>query len=83
MATVTTTHTTAPPRRAWGMLALLTFVYVINFLDRQLLSILAKPIQDTLHISDGQLGLIGGRFEMDDVVVRDYFERVPCHETSS
>jgi MFS family permease len=39
---------------------MLTFVYVLNFLDRQLLSILAKPIQDSLHITDGQLGLIGG-----------------------
>jgi predicted MFS family arabinose efflux permease len=42
------------------VLWMLTFVYIINFLDRQLLSILAKPIQDTLHVSDGQLGLIGG-----------------------
>jgi predicted MFS family arabinose efflux permease len=41
---------------------LLSFVYVLNFLDRQLLSILAKPIQDTLHITDGQLGLIGGLY---------------------
>lgn len=51
-----------PDRRAWGVLTLLSFVYVLNFLDRQLLSILAKPIQDTLHISDGQLGLIGGLY---------------------
>src|SRR3569623_241237 len=51
-----------PDRRAWGVLTLLTFVYVVNFLDRQLLSILAKPIQDTLHITDGQLGLIGGLY---------------------
>ena len=51
-----------PSGRAWGVLILLTFVYVVNFLDRQLLSILAKPIQDTLHITDGQLGLIGGLY---------------------
>ncbi|WP_137898889.1 MFS transporter [Sphingomonas sp. 2SG] len=44
------------------VLAMLTFVYVLNFLDRQLLGILAKPIQDTLHITDGQLGLIGGLY---------------------
>jgi predicted MFS family arabinose efflux permease len=37
-------------------------VYVLNFLDRSLLSILAKPIEDTLHISDGQLGLISGLY---------------------
>jgi MFS family permease len=40
----------------------LCFVYVLNFLDRQLLSILAKPIQDALHVSDTQLGLIGGLY---------------------
>jgi predicted MFS family arabinose efflux permease len=57
-----TSLSAAPDRRAWGVLALLTFVYVVNFLDRQLLSILAKPIQDTLHITDGQLGLIGGLY---------------------
>ena len=48
--------------RAWVVLTTLTFVYVINFLDRQLLGILAKPIQDSLHITDGQLGLIGGLY---------------------
>lgn len=42
------------------VLGLLCFVYVLNFLDRQLLSILAKPIQDALQISDGQLGRITG-----------------------
>lgn len=51
-----------PTGRAWFVLAVLWFVYVLNFLDRQLLSILAKPIQDSLHITDGQLGLIGGLY---------------------
>ncbi len=48
--------------RAWFTLGMLCFVYVLNFLDRSLLGILAKPIQDTLHLSDGQLGLIGGLY---------------------
>nr|WP_269717085.1 MFS transporter [Caulobacter sp. NIBR2454] len=39
---------------------MLWFVYVLNFLDRQLMSILAKPIQDSLQVTDSQLGLIGG-----------------------
>jgi len=52
----------AAKRREKIVLVILTFVYVINFLDRQLLGILAKPIQDTLGISDGQLGLIGGLY---------------------
>jgi len=51
-----------PDARAWGVLSLLGFVYVLNFLDRQLLSILAQPIQQSLGISDGQLGLIGGLY---------------------
>jgi predicted MFS family arabinose efflux permease len=41
---------------------MLTFVYILNFLDRQLIGILAKPIQDELGISDTQLGLIGGLY---------------------
>jgi predicted MFS family arabinose efflux permease len=44
------------------VLALLCWVYVLNFLDRQLLSILAKPIQDDLGLSDGQLGRLGGLY---------------------
>ncbi|WP_417450611.1 spinster family MFS transporter [Kordiimonas sp.] len=49
------------PRARTGLvLGMLCFVYVLNFLDRQLLSILAKPIQDGLGITDGQLGLITG-----------------------
>lgn len=51
-----------PDARAWSMLSLLSFVYVLNFLDRQLLSILAYPIQQSLKISDGQLGLISGLY---------------------
>jgi predicted MFS family arabinose efflux permease len=55
------------PRAGFGgngnrgfVLGTLCFVYVLNFLDRQLVSILAKPIQDGLQISDGQLGYITG-----------------------
>src|SRR5690606_1394488 len=51
-----------PGAGAWAVLAVLCFVYVLNFLDRQLLSILAKPIQDDLGVTDGQLGLIGGLY---------------------
>lgn len=53
---------TRPGARAWSALVILTFVYVLNFLDRQLLSILAKPIQDELGVTDGQLGLISGLY---------------------
>ncbi|WEK00883.1 MAG: MFS transporter [Candidatus Sphingomonas phytovorans] len=49
-------------RYAWSVLGVLSVVYLLNFLDRQLLSILAKPIQDELHLSDGQLGRVGGLY---------------------
>ena len=51
-----------PSPRAWIALAMLFVVYVLNFLSRQLPGILAKPIQDSLHVSDGQLGRIGGLY---------------------
>ncbi|MFP5276139.1 MAG: spinster family MFS transporter [Acidobacteriota bacterium] len=51
---------TAPGARAWTALAVLCGIYILNFLSRQLPAILAKPIEEDLHISDGQLGLIGG-----------------------
>jgi predicted MFS family arabinose efflux permease len=51
-----------PGARAWIALGMLCLVYVLNFLSRQLPGILAKPIQDSLHLSDGQLGRIGGLY---------------------
>jgi len=61
-ATPGATRTSSVGARAWIALATLWFIYVLNFLDRQLLSILAKPIQDTLHVTDSQLGLLGGLY---------------------
>ena len=42
------------------VLAMLLIVYTFNFLDRQILGILAKPIQASLDLSDAQFGAIGG-----------------------
>ena len=55
-------------RYASFVLALLCLVYVLNFLDRQLLSILAKPIQDDLGISDGMVRLSVGLEHPDDLI---------------
>jgi predicted MFS family arabinose efflux permease len=41
-------------------LGLLTVVYVLNFVDRQILSILAEPIRLELSFSDTALGLLTG-----------------------
>ena len=42
------------------VLAMLTLVYVFNFVDRQLLVILQEAIKKELHLSDTQLGLLSG-----------------------
>ncbi|MGP7796691.1 spinster family MFS transporter [Sphingomonas sp. CLY1604] len=53
--------TPAPsPRYRALVLAMLLVVYTFNFLDRQILGILAQPIKAELHLSDTQLGLLGG-----------------------
>lgn len=42
------------------MLWLLLIVYIFNFLDRQIVNILAEPIKADLQLSDTQLGLLAG-----------------------
>lgn len=42
------------------VLAVLVVVYTFNFIDRQIVGILAVPIKAELHLSDSQLGLMGG-----------------------
>ena len=51
----------APPKayRA-AVLAMLLLVYTFNFVDRQILGILAPAIKAELSLSDGQLGVLGG-----------------------
>ena len=41
-------------------LIMLVLVYTFNFLDRQIVGILAVPIKADLGLSDSQLGLMGG-----------------------
>lgn len=42
------------------VLAMLLLVYTFNFLDRQILGILAAPIKADLHLTDAQFGAVGG-----------------------
>lgn len=42
------------------MLFALLLVYILNFLDRQIINILAEPIKGDLGLSDTQLGLLAG-----------------------
>ncbi|MDT9600551.1 spinster family MFS transporter [Sphingosinicella rhizophila] len=43
-----------------AVLVILLAAYVLNYLDRQIVSILAVPIKAELDLSDTQLGLLGG-----------------------
>lgn len=42
------------------VLALMVLIYVVNFIDRQIFSILVEPIREEIELSDTQLGLLGG-----------------------
>ena len=58
----------APPMRAthrvsayaWYALGLFVLVYVFNFIDRQILSILAESIKADLELDDAQIGFLYG-----------------------
>jgi MFS family permease len=57
------TTTDARPRAGlypYLVLGVLLVVYILNYLDRQLVSILVEPIRKELGFSDTQLGLITG-----------------------
>ena len=54
---------TAGERRPFGaqaMLGLLVVLYVINYIDRQILSVLLEPIKQDLGVSDTAMGLLTG-----------------------
>ena len=51
---------TESPRYRILVLAMLVLVYTFNFIDRQIIGILAVPIKADLGLSDTQLGLMGG-----------------------
>ena len=50
----------APAPGANAVLALLLLAYIFNFLDRQILGILAGPIIADLNLTDAEFGAIGG-----------------------
>lgn len=48
------------PRYRHYILAILTLMYVVNYLDRQILNILLEPIKAEFGVSDALLGLLAG-----------------------
>ena len=59
-ATESANNPYASTKAAYYALGILTIVYSINFIDRQLLSILQESIKADLMLSDAQLGLLTG-----------------------
>jgi MFS family permease len=47
-------------RYSWYVLAILVVVYFVNFVDRQIISILAEDIKKDLGVSDAQIGFLYG-----------------------
>ncbi len=45
---------------SWYVLCVLVVVYILNFIDRQIMSILAVDIKASLSLSDADLGFLGG-----------------------
>lgn len=48
------------PAYRYYVLAILVFVYMLNFVDRQIIGILAAPLKEEFQLSDSQFGLLGG-----------------------
>lgn len=48
------------PGRARYAIGLLMAIYTVNFLDRQVVAILAEPIKRDLHLADWQIGMMSG-----------------------
>jgi MFS family permease len=45
---------------SWYVLSVLVVVYILNFIDRQILSILAVDVKADLGLSDADMGFLGG-----------------------
>lgn len=59
-STMTTSRRSTTTGYAWYALGLMTLVYTLSFIDRQILSILAEKIKGDLGLDDAQLGFLYG-----------------------
>ena len=51
---------TVSPGYRYYVLGVLILIYMLNFLDRQIIGILAAPLKAEFNLSDTQFGLLGG-----------------------
>src|SRR4029078_12766906 len=59
-AAVQAEATTRPSMRRYYVLALLTIIYALNFLDRTIFNVLIEPIKKEFALSDTTMGLLAG-----------------------
>ncbi len=59
-AAVQTDAAARPSARRYYVLALLTAVYALNFLDRTIFNVLIEPIKKEFALSDTTMGLLAG-----------------------
>jgi len=64
----------APPsntayKGAWGVLILLFFVNLLNFIDRTIPSVVLEPIRKEFDLTDTQLGVLGTAFTLIYAIV--------------
>ena len=62
MTTATIPGASRTPAYSYLVVGILALIYTLNFLDRQIIAILAEPIRKDLNLTDTQLGLLGGIF---------------------
>jgi MFS family permease len=48
------------PSRGWWAVGVLTFAYIVSFVDRSILSLLIEPIKADLHLTDTQIAAVQG-----------------------
>lgn len=46
--------------KAWWSLAVMIFLYVVSFTDRQVIALLVDPIKRDMHLSDAEIGMLQG-----------------------
>ncbi|GKQ50757.1 MFS transporter [Bradyrhizobium sp. Ce-3] len=59
-AAASTQTAAAPAARRYYVLALLTIIYALNFLDRTIFNVLIEPIKKEFALSDTTMGLLAG-----------------------
>ena len=53
-------HENGVRAHSWYCLALLTLIYIMGSIDRSVISVIAEPLKLHFHLSDAQIGLLGG-----------------------